>query len=557
VQLSAPPNPLSKAASSGFTHLVETRFWILAAALISIMGAAQVTSAFDETATWDEPVHLAAGYSYLAAGDYTMNPEHPPLAKMLCALPLRLFYKPKLDTHSPEWKNSQFREVGNNFLYLNTTDSERLLYSARSVNIALTLLFAAFVAWWTRKRFGPAIALFALALFVFDPNIIAHGRYVTNDLAAALFVFTTSALWIEYLFEGKWRWLVLAGISLGCAAASKYSTVFLVPVLLVMFWWKRRSILEFAASTAVLAVLSISVLAVVYWPEVGHPSALPKLRSALTRKGFMEPILWPVAKRLPIKAYTFLVGLDRLSEHDAVGHPSYLLGETGNTGWWYYFPVAFAVKTPATVLAALAAAALLMWRSRNRALLGVVLLPALVYFGFAVRSHIDIGIRHLLPVYAFLYVAIAAVLVERVRWKWLAFTVPLLVAVESLSIWPYYLSFFNVFAGGPDAGPKYLLDSNIDWGQDVKRLGRYMAEHNIKRIYFCFFGNVDLDRYKVYSDPIPDGHQETIDGYVAISATPLYGLYVPKDQYLWLRNRKPAAIIGHSVYLYDMRKKRS
>ncbi len=556
MQLSAPPNPLPKIASNGLAAFIERRYWIFALLLVAAMGIVQVTSAFGETATWDEPVHLTAGYSYLVTGQYIMNPEHPALAKMLCALPLRLFYNVKLDTNSPEWKKSEFRDVGNIFLYRNTRDSEVLLYTARSVNIALTLLFAVFVAWWTNKRFGAATGLFAVALFAFDPNLIANGRYVTTDLAAALFVFTTAILWIEYLLEQKWWWLVLTGISLGCAAASKYSAVYLAPVLLVMFWWKGRSVKQFLKCTGVLALLSIVVLAVVYWPEVSHPSALPKLRSALTRKGFMGPILWQFARRIPVKAYTFLVGLDRLSEHDAVGHPSYLLGQLSTFGWWYYFPVAFAVKTPAAALVGMLAAALLIWRSKRRELLAILLIPPFVYFGFAIHSHIDIGIRHLLPVYAFFYIATAAVLVERVRWRWLAIAVPVLVAVESFSIYPYYLTFFNVFAGGPDAGPKYLLDSNIDWGQDVKRLGRYMEKNGIKKIYFCFFGNVDLVRYHIDSEAIPDD-PETIDGYVAISATPLYGLYVPKDEFLWLRNRKPTAIIGHSIYLYDMRKNRS
>jgi hypothetical protein len=528
----------------------------LASALLLVvaLGAIQITTALGETATWDEPVHLTAGYSYWVTGDYEMNPEHPAFAKMLCALPLYLWLRPKLDTNDPNWTAQNYVMFANLFLYRNTVSPERMLFAARLVTITLTLMFAAYFAWWTHRRFGPSIALFALTLFAFDPNFIAHGRYVTTDLAAALFVFTTVTLWLEYLLDPKWYWLAGAGVSMGLAFASKYSTLFLAPVLLILYWWKRRRIGEFAMCSAVLAVLSVAVLAIVYWPEVRRSADLRPLGEHLTRTGSAGPALGFLADRLHMKAYGFLIGIDRLSEHDAVGHYSYLLGQVSTKGRWDYFPVAFGVKTPAAVLIALMLAVVAgRWRER-RFLLAGLLFPGVAYFALVMISNINIGIRHLLPVYPFLFIVIACALVNANR-KWV-FAVPVLLAVESLAIYPDYLAFFNVFAGGPNAGPKYLLDSNIDWGQDAAKLGRYMRRRRIPYVCLTFFGNVDLPRVGVNNISIPpDADASKLDCVVAVSATPLYGLYTCPERFASLRLRKPTAIIGHSIYVYDLRKR--
>ena len=185
----------------------------------------------------------------------------------------------------------------------------------------------------------------------------------------------------------------------------------------------------------------------------------------------------------------------------------------------------------------------------------MLLLPAVAYFGLAMLSHINLGIRHLLPMYPFLYVAMGAVLLERPRLRWVALAVALLAAAESLTVYPSYLAFFNVLAGGPDAGPRYLLDSNLDWGQDFKRLGWYLRAHGIRTIRLGFFANVDFPQYGIHAESIPDGATaETLDCVLAISATPLFGQYVGIERFAWLRARRPTAIIGHSIYVYDLRK---
>lgn len=534
--------------------LLNRNYWLCVSLLLAILASTQVISALRETATWDEPVHLTAGYSYWITGTYRMAPENPPLAKMICALPLYLFYHPVLDTSSPHWLGSDFVYFANLFLYRNTTGPDVLLFSARLMNIALTGALAAYFAWWMRRRAGPAAGLFSLALLVFDPNLIAHGRYVTTDFAAAAFLFTTATLWIEYLLDGSRRWLILTGLSLGLACATKFSTLCLIPILLIMFWWRRRSIRELAMAVAVLAGLGLLVLTAVYWPEARHPGSLPPLATSIVRKGAAAPLLSFAADRLHLPAFSYLVGLDRLSEFDAVGQPSYLLGQFSNHGSRLYFPIAFAVKTPAAILLAMVLSVVVARQAGQRFLILAVLFPAAVYFAFAVSGRINIGIRHLLPVYPLLYAGLGMVLMN-CSYRRFALLVPLMVAIESAAIFPNYLTFFNVFAGGPPAGPKYLLDSNLDWGQAAGQLGRYMRRQRIPRVCLSFFGNVDLPRYGVYSDPLPPRTDPaTLDCVAAISATPLYGLYVGPESYAAFRTLRPTAVIGNSIYLYDLRK---
>ena len=560
VVLTIPPSPLISSKLPSETGALAGHYWLWGLALMAVMGTTQVLTIRDETATWDEPQYLAAGYSYWATGRYEMNPEHPPLTKLLCSLPLYLLYDLRLDSHSPEWKRSDFVMVGNLFLYRNTVSPDDLLFAGRLVTICMSVLFLAYAAWWTRRRLGAGVGLFTVALLAFDPNIIAHGRYATNDLAVALFIFTTCTLWIEYLVDSRWPWLLLTGLSLGLAFASKFSTLYLLPALAAMsaiwVWRCRAAIVRVAAALTVVVLLSISVITILYWPEVRRTADLPPLSTIITRAGATGPILSILADRLHLPGYTFLTGLDWQARHNAMGHPAYLLGQVSTQGWWYYFPVAFAVKTPAAVLAGLAVALLLLWRSNRKLLLTLVLLPAVSYFALTMLSHINLGIRSLLPVYPFLYVAMASLLLEPSRFKLAAFTVVLFTALECAVVYPDYLAFFNVLAGGPDAGPKYLLDSNIDWGQDFKKLGRYLNRQGAPEICLGFFANVDFPHYGIRPRPIPENAAaDSLDCVVAISATPLFGQYVGPERFAWLRARKPAKIIGHSIYVYDLRKK--
>ena len=497
-----------------------------------------------ESQTWDEGIHLIAGYAYLRTGDYSLSPEHPPLGRVLCALPLLA-----LDLEfNPATLIPPGIDAGRDFVYRNRISPDIILGTARSMTVVLTLLFAAWIAWWTAKRFGPVPALIALTLFCFDPNIIAHGRYITTDLIAAFTIFLVCTLWIDYLDAPTWQRMVLTGVALGAALASKNSAVFLIPVVIVAGLWKRR----WRGTLGALAI-GFVVLLLVYAPEIWRIGQAGPLLPHLQRKGFAAEVLANVAQALHLPNWSYLVGIDQLLELNMTGEPAYLLGQLGNHGWWYYFPVAFLVKTPVGTLLALAVTAALAWRMREqRWVLMVLAAVPLAFFAICVQSQITIGHRHILPIYAFLFV-LAGVVLERHRR--LAVMLGVLVVVESAAIYPYYLSFFNRAVGGPEAGGKYLVDSNLDWGQDGKRLGAYLAKNHINRVCLSYFGNLDLLRYGIEFQPMPM-RPEDADCIAAVSATPLHGLYVKPEETAWLQGKTPMDRVGYSIFVYDLRKHR-
>ena len=552
-------------------------FGAAVAALLVVMGAAQITSAIQETQTWDEGYHLLAGYTYWKTGDYTLNPEHPPLSKLLCALPL-LALNPALPVNAAASGSGNLLQIVDVFLYENRVGADRMLLAARLMTIVVTLLLGLAMALWARRRFGEPAALAALFLFAFDPNLIAHGRYVTSDLMAAAGVFLATITWARWVETRRWRDLVLAGVVLGLALTTKFSVAFLPLPLAALYWFRRwqegrgrLSIRHFAVGVVLAGILAVGVIAVVYGPATIRSLHGPKLGRVVNWSTRLGSTLGWVGKRLGLPAHPFILGLTYVSAHNESGHEAYLMGAVSEKGWWYYFPVVFGLKTPAATLALLAiavAAALLAlaragprrWSLRRIPFEWVVVtLPALVYFAFAMTSQINIGVRHILPIYPFLFVALGAAAMKA-KWSRRALPVLLLaLAIESAAVYPHYLSFFNLFAGGPANGPKYLVDSNADWGQDIKHLKVYIDRNRIDKLCICYFGRARMSYYGIDNYQAVPSTEEMRKGaqpdcVAAVSATALEGAYVGLETFRWLRERQPMAKVGYSIYLYDLRR---
>jgi hypothetical protein len=552
-------------------------FWPAVASILTVVGALEVRSARAETQVWDEGIHISAGYSYLTFGDYSWNVEHPPLVKIVSALPLTLMGL-AAEPYAADGKRKDQVRYGIDFLYQNRRDADSILFAARSANILLTLLFAAAVAWWTRRRYGPAAGLAAAALCAFDPNLIAHGRYVTTDFPVTAFFFFACVLWVEYLEAAGARRLLAAALAISLALVTKFSAVLLFPPLAILYaaCWIRRPA-EFpprraaVAAGAVFATVVLMVV-VVYWPETMRcwRTHVPQLSTMVARNNATGKALALLGKWFHLPAHAYLYGLSAVAEHNAGGHNSYLLGMRSETGWWYYFPVVFAVKS---TMAALAAALLLLaaglWQAWRREwispmALGLAL-PPLLYFVFSMTSGINIGMRHILPVYPFLYVGLAAWLASPPRRRAGVYVLAALTALqigECARITPDYLAFFNELAGGPGRGPEYLVDSNIDWGQDVKKLGLWLDAHaGNRRARVYYFGNAQMRYYGIdemgYPKPLDRKGWEEIDEFCVANVTPLEGVYVPLNDLAPLRLREPVAKIGWSMYVYDLRKPKS
>lgn len=559
-------------------------FWPAAVALTAFMTGAQIYSALQENQTFDEGVHLMAGYSYLITGDFRMNVEHPPLAKLLCALPL-LALRPHFPTEDPAWQSVDSWVLADSFLYHNGPPADRMLLLGRLVTIAISAIFALGFALWTRRRFGEPVALLALFLLALDSNFLAHGRYVTTDLLAAATFFVTVVAWGRYLERGRKRDLAIAGVAFGLALTSKYSMVILGPLLVILYvlkWCEREgrlSLWHMARSLTAVGVLAWAVVLVAYAPQLDTLRVVYKLRrmlhphqddgpppQLLARTVDSTPVgklFGSVGLALQLPAHPWLMGLYSVASHNQEGHQTYLLGRQSDKGVWYYFPVIFAVKTPTAVLfLLLVALGIAVWRARSlpfRWLLLVV--PAVVYFAFAMTSGINLGVRHLLPIYPPLFVLIAAAVIHApLSRRWIAAIVALACAVhvyELARVHPYYLSFFNTLSGGPERGSYYALDSNIDWGQDLKRFGAWLKRNRIDRPCVLYFGRAPMHYYGISDLFLPPKPDPTLDCLVAASVTPLRGVYVSPGDFEWLRAMKPTGRIGYSIYLFDLRRNRT
>jgi hypothetical protein len=520
-------------------------FWPAVCLLLAVMGAIQVFSALEENQTLDEGTHLVSGYSYFVKHDFRLTPEHPPLAEMLCAVPL-LFLHPDFPENREFWERADGFSLGYQFLYQNRIPAHVLLMAGRSVTILLTLLLGLVLAVWTRREFSTEAALFALALYVFDPNLIAHGRYVTTDLAVTLTFFAACLSWHGHLREpSTWR-LYRTGILLALALGSKFSALLLIPAFLLM-WIARRAKLPSRHAFCALGVVPMLLIWTMFAFDTRSIDEDPLLHGKQTEARIVQSV--------PVPAYYWFRGIHLLFRFDHSRPATYLLGELKEGGSWLYFPTAFAVKTPVGTLLAILLAGI--WGRKTVVKYPVLVIAPAVYFLASMASSINIGIRHILPIYPFLFVFAGAVLFDEERRHWVRPMASVLAAtVLAAAAWsyPHYLPFFNVAAGGPERGPRYLLDSNLDWGQDLMRLQRWSESPGRRKPkLIAYFGGAD-PRYFGFPEetarmmdfaPLDDEK-----GLVAISAQYLYAS--KGDRFARLRAMEPVARIGHSIFVYDL-----
>lgn len=451
--------------------------WALVLLLLATFFAQSWAAMSGDAQTSDEAVHLAAGVSYLRTGDRRMNPEHPPLAKLVSALPL-LFLDAELPLDHSSWREGNEWTFGARFLYRNRLPAEVLLNWGRVPVLFCGLLLLVLIYLWARALYGPAGALLSLGLAAFEPNLLAHCHYVTNDALLSLFYCASLyALW-RFRRSDTRLWLVLSGLAVGLALGTKYSALLLLPLVPLLLWpgvspdpraGAGRRIRSTVLRTFLVGVLAYLVLACLYQGE-------------------------------PLSSYW--AGYRSMQS----GWTSFLCGEISTEGWYHYFVVAFLLKTtPATVLLILAAL-VLTYRMPLRGGEGILLLGAAWFFVISSILRINIGIRHILPVYPLLLIFAGRLMspelgLKRVRWAFVGLA--LVSATEVGIAYPYYLSYFSSVVGGPFQGYRYLSDSNLDWGQDLKRLARWVRQEKLEGVLLGVFSSADPAAYGLNFMPVP------------------------------------------------------
>jgi Dolichyl-phosphate-mannose-protein mannosyltransferase len=567
---------------------------IVFAALFLTLSVASFTRT---AATWDEPQHLTTGYLALKYGDYRLDPEHPPFLRIWAALPLLARDDIRTDIQVIDkvdplaWADFLQFQYAHLFLY-KANDADRLLYPARFMIALLGVLLGVLLFFWALEWLGFWPAVVGLGCYAIEPNILAHSSLVTTDFGITCFFFGSAYfLWrtTRRLSMGNLCGLVALT---ALAAVSKFSAVVLGPSVVALLTvhslraipWACRigpvqeiptRLGKTAASAAIVLLVALVCWGTI-WAAYGFrylPSDTPgwhydfednEILRART-PAIANAVHWIDAHHLLPNAFSegFLIGQTK-----AQGRGTYLAGEFSTQGWWYFFPVAFLIKTPVS-LVVLFIGGLLTCLARRKGFLQdnlFVLLPMGVYLAAALSSKLNIGLRHILPIYPFviLLAALCAREFINTQRKSVLAALGLLCAFwlfEFARVYPHNLAFFNQFVGGPQHGYEYLADSNLDWGQDLKPLKKWMDQQGIQQINLAYFGTADPAYYGMHCTYLPGSpffaesqiSLPRLPGYVAVSDTVLVGVYLSpagRAFYNPLLEKRPAADIGYSIRVY-------
>lgn len=558
MQVSTPPTSAACASS----RLV----WLGVAALLLLHAALALHAVARKSVTADEILHVTAGYIYNQVGDYRLHPENGNLPQRVAGLGASLAGArlPVLE-ENVHWRRSQASIVGYQFFYEAGNDHWPMLMAARALILVFGLGTGVIVFLWSRALFGTAAGFLALALYALCPNFLAHNALATSDSAAVFFLLAACGLFWRHVQAPTLANGALSALALGLCCVAKYSFVLLAPVFALLLG--VRWLLEPGASRWSLArrlalsgVAHAGVAVIIIWAFYGfrYTGFAPGVPSA-------DHYVAPWSEVLPyIGLHARLVEFCRswhlLPEAFLHGYAwvilstnargAFLAGEHGIYGWPQFFPLAFLWKTPLAVLGACLAGLLVLvrrWRpasariGRDLRAIAPLVVFALVCWAIWIPSHLNIGHRHILPFYPVLFILLGGLAARGVlpgRWR---VALPLVLvtgqAVATARTHPHYIAFFNTLSGGPAHGYRLLVDSSLDWGQDLPGLARHLRERQgaaaEEPVFLAYFGSGEPDYYGIRATRLqflngfrfPQRWYRPGPGLYCISATLLQQVY--------------------------------
>lgn len=624
--------------------------------LMTVHLSLAVRSLVQENPTIDEVIHLPAGITYWEKGSFRLYHHNPPLVKLLAALPVVASgeYVTQPAYTPPGWGPLPNKAAfAHDFAQLNAKSYFELFSRARLLMPLFSVLGGLVVFSWSRRLFGTGAGLFSLLLWALCPNVLAHCRLITTDMGAtAVGVLATYVFWL-YLQRPTWTRTLLAGLCLGLAQLTKFSLILLfglLPLLGLIHLVSGpdrtrlgRRLLRGIAQGIVMLLICILTIDLGYAFEgVGIPLGrfefVSKTLTTDVPKGMWrpkrgEPLMDRIAEfrvnrfrdttlgslPVPLPEHYVLGFDDQKMEAEGLpekffkpdggdeiqGYPVYLDGELAQKSWWYYYLLCLVYKVPegtwALGIAALGAMALCR---RARAPwfdeLTVLIIPVVMVFVMSVFTNINLGLRYVLPIFPYLYIAMGRLVPwaaglkdptprRRLAWTFVAASTTAAVAA-SLSVSPHFLAYFNWASGGPSNGSKHLIDSNLDWGQDLVGLRRWIARHAPGELVgLAYFGQInprifehraegsfpwflppprpgsmnDNDLPKIYRDRME--RLEFQPGLYAVSASLVRGLpwrvydgdpsrWAPRSAWMnafsYFQEIEPFAKVGYSIFLY-------
>jgi len=588
---------------------------IIAVLSLIIMAVLMIGSAKHDSLTFDEKAHIAAGYSYLFAQDYRVNPEHPPLAKDLAAIPLMLgnfnwpqnspmWTKPYEDISVAWWQ--QF-DLGNEFLFKSGNNADKIIFMARMPMIILTLLLGIIIFYIAKKYWGHDVAAIATFFYAFSPDIIAHGRLVTIDVVAAFGAVISVFTWIEFLKNPNWKNVFWAGLAFGIAMICKYSLILLIPVFIILtiiypliIGKKVKDLWPYLGKSLVIGLIGMFLIV---WPAYyfnmrNMPQAKINFDANINLRDHKIPIaknidLWMLKSDAfrPIGYWAY--GVLMAGQRTLGGNTTFFMGEISSKSWAGYFPTLYLIKFPLAfhllcLLALIWAICSIQrpwfkyivrrkidWVKNNFELYAMVVF-VVIYWLTAILGNLNIGLRHVLPTFPFIFIFTAIGMNNLINCdyqclpktkkigKWLLIVLFAWYGLSTIFCYPYYISHCNELVGGPANGYKYAVDSNYDWGQDFNDLIKFVEKNKVYNLKLHYFGGADPnyyipDRIKYYNAK----ESGPTTGWIAISANemmggmakPVKGYEQNSDYYKWLLNYQPVARAGYSIFIYNIPEK--
>jgi hypothetical protein len=564
---------------------------VAAGLLLCIVAAVLWRLTITDSLTTDEKAHIPAGITYLTDRSMALNPEHPPLMKLISGASILSFVKldlPSLKETTDQGVNRQY-EHGDLLLARNLGQHDAIIHYGRLPFVLLTVFFCFLVYRYLRNRYDEITGLLGLTLVAFSPTIISHGHLVTFDVAAAFGYFIAILSFAAFLNKPSKRSVAIAGFSLAIALLVKFSALLLLPIffisLVVWVFIKRPSNMWkiVGQSGLVLLIAGLSVYIVYFILTIGYSPA-DNRRDAieLTKYHRIQSIMRPAAElagyRITQPIGHYMLGALQTAARSRNGNSSYFMGKVENYGTPAYFPVLFLTKEslPAIAIVIWAVIHVLVYLAWKREKLNwrqlieqnptesIMILTVVLYWALALASPLNIGYRHILPTIPLIFLLASVAMrswVSPTSRRYQLIVVGLLgiwAVAEPLVHYPNLLNYYNQIVGGEARGYEVSVDSNYDWGQDLARLASYVKEKNIDNIAIDYFGGDSIDYYfgdhyetwrSSYGPPV---------GWFAISATVRQNAMEPHsndlpisqiDTYWWLRDVPPVERIG-SLFIY-------
>jgi 4-amino-4-deoxy-L-arabinose transferase-like glycosyltransferase len=539
------------------------------AAVLAVHAGLALWAVARKSVTADEVLHLTGGYTYWHFADYRLHPENGILPQRWAAIPAVLAQPPFPPlAGNPYWRTSEVQVIGHQFFYETGHDHFPMLMAARAMIAVFSVATGLLVFLWSRRLFGLAGGFVSLGLFAFCPTFLAHGVLATSDMCMTFFFLASCGAWWRHLHHAGARPWLLSAMVFGLACVAKHSAALLVPMMIAMALvraWQRDPLSLFGGTfrsrpgkvgiAALSALGHGAVAAFVIWAFYGFSYGafnpdLPPAAHFVRPWEVLDLHIGGIGRFIRLLASwhalpeAFLYGSAYVVETAQV-RSAFLNGEYSATGWISFFPWTFVFKTTLPVLAAtllVGGLAFVRWRrmpaTARSALYAVTPLVVLfgVYWAFSLASHLNIGHRHILPTYPVLFIAAGAL---GAWWARRAGRVVIGVLLAgqvatAAAIAPHFLAYFNPIAGGPENGYRHLVDSSLDWGQDLPELKKWLDAHaGGAPVFLSYFGLGEPAYYDIHAQrlpfvngfKIPQPYVHLEAGIYAISATSLSHVY--------------------------------